>query len=70
MSRGSIRYDSYEGISPKYSGKVYVGGIGADVTKDQLEAEYEGFGRIKDCWVARNPAGFAFVEFYNEKDGK
>ena len=65
----TMSFDSYDGCSPEYVGKVYVGGIGEDVTRGQLESEYGEFGDIKDIWVARNPAGFAFVQFYEEKDG-
>ena len=62
--------DNWDGADPKYIGKVYVGGIGADVTRSELEAEYGKYGSIRDVWIAHNPAGFAFVEFYEERDGK
>lgn len=51
-------------------GKVYVGGIGGDVTRDELDREYSKFGRIKEVWVAKNPPGFAFVEFMDERDAE
>ena len=61
--------DNWDGCDAKYKGKVYVGGIGADVTRSELETEYGKFGSIRDVWIAHNPPGFAFVEFYEERDG-
>jgi len=47
--------------------KLFVGNLG-DVTKRELEVEFGRFGRLKDVWISRKPAGFAFVEFLNSKD--
>ncbi|ELT98383.1 hypothetical protein CAPTEDRAFT_123867, partial [Capitella teleta] len=48
--------------------KLYVGDLLESVTKDDLEKEFRQYGRIKEVWVARNPPGFAFIEFAHEKD--
>lgn len=46
--------------------KVYVGNLGNDGDKHELEREFEKYGKLYDVWVARNPPGFAFVEFYDQ----
>ncbi|XP_046841202.1 RNA-binding protein 1-like [Xenia sp. Carnegie-2017] len=50
--------------------KVYVGGLPNDARKEELENEFSRFGKLQDVWVARNPPGFAFIEFYDERDAK
>ena len=48
--------------------KLYVGDLLEGVTKEDLEREFGKFGRLQDVWLAHNPPGFAFVEFYSSKD--
>lgn len=50
--------------------KVYVGNLGENGRKDELEREFKKYGRLHDVWVARNPPGFAFVEFEDQRDAK
>ena len=50
--------------------KVYVGGLPPDARKEELESEFSRYGKLHDVWVARNPPGFAFVEFFDERDAK
>ena len=50
--------------------KVYVGGLGDNGRKEELEKEFEKYGTLKDVWVARNPPGFAFVEFEDLRDAE
>lgn len=50
--------------------KVYVGNLGSNGSKQELEREFERFGRLHDVWVARNPPGFAFVEFVDVRDAE
>ena len=50
--------------------KVYVGNLGDNGNKEELEREFERFGRLHDVWVARNPPGFAFVEFEDLRDAE
>lgn len=50
------------------STKVYVGDLGPHGNKQELEKEFEAYGALKSVWVARNPPGFAFVEFEDPRD--
>ena len=50
--------------------KVYVGGLGDQGRKEDIEKEFEKFGSLHDVWVARNPPGFAFVEFEDLRDAE
>ena len=50
--------------------KVYVGNLGDNGKKEEIEREFERFGRLHDVWVARNPPGFAFVEFEDARDAE
>ena len=51
--------------------KVYVGKLGAEpLEESDLEEEFEDYGQIKSIFVARNPPGFAYIEFYSTRDAK
>ena len=50
--------------------KVYVGNLGNNGSKKELEREFERFEKLHDVWVARNPPGFAFVEFVEYRDAE
>merc|ERR1712130_44679 len=53
------------------SGKVYVGNLGADpLEESDLEEEFEEFGSITSIFVARNPPGFAYIDFDDDRDAK
>ena len=43
--------------------KVYVGNLGNSGNKTELERAIGYYGPLQSVWVARNPPGFAFVEF-------
>ncbi|XP_078362914.1 serine/arginine-rich splicing factor 3-like isoform X1 [Oculina patagonica] len=58
------------GRTEKGTFKVYVGNLGNNGSKKELEREFERFGRLHDVWVARNPPGFAFVEFEEYRDAE
>lgn len=47
---------------------VYVGGLSDDIQKEDLEREFGKFGNLRKVWVARNPPGFAFIEFEDDQD--
>ncbi|XP_042903183.1 RNA-binding protein Rsf1 [Parasteatoda tepidariorum] len=47
---------------------VFVGGLGNDTQKEDLEREFSKFGNLTKVWVARNPPGFAFIDFENDDD--
>ena len=50
--------------------KVYVGGLTKDASRDEIERAFEYYGKLKNVFVARNPPGFAFVEFDDNRDAE
>lgn len=50
--------------------KVYVGDLGSSANKQELEDAFSHYGPLKNVWVARNPPGFAFVEFDDARDAE
>lgn len=50
--------------------KVYIGNLGENGTKYEIEAKCIKYGPLRNTWIARNPAGFAFVEFEDQKDAE
>lgn len=52
------------------STRVYVGGLTDSVKKEDLESEFEKYGKLNSVWVAFNPPGFAFIEFNNHSDAE
>ncbi len=50
--------------------RVYIGDLGSSGSKQDLEKEFEHFGPLKSVWVARNPPGFAFIEFEDPRDAE
>ena len=50
--------------------RVYVGGLSQGTKKEDLESEFEKFGKLNNVWVAFNPPGFAFIEFSNKTDAE
>ena len=50
--------------------KVYVGNLGNNAAKHELEAAFGKYGPLVNVWVARNPPGFAFVEFEDPRDAE
>lgn len=50
--------------------KVYVGELGTNATRHELEDAFGYYGPLRDVWVARNPAGFAFVMFEDPRDAR
>jgi len=55
---------------PSYETKVYVGDLGSSASKLDLEEAFSPYGRLTNVWVARNPPGFAFVEFEDNRDAE
>lgn len=43
--------------------RIHIGNLDVSMTQSELEAEVRQYGRATSVWVARNPPGFAFVEF-------
>lgn len=50
--------------------RVYVGGLTEGIKKEDLENEFEKFGKLNSVWVAFNPPGFAFIEFTSHGDAE
>lgn len=50
--------------------KVYVGNLSESCLKADVEGAFSKFGSLKNVWVARNPPGFAFVEFQDSRDAE
>ncbi|KAL6766294.1 hypothetical protein ACKKBG_A35455 [Auxenochlorella protothecoides x Auxenochlorella symbiontica] len=50
--------------------KVYVGNLEPDTQESVLSDEFSKYGRISSCWLARNPSGFAFVQFEDPRDAE
>ncbi|XP_040587082.1 serine/arginine-rich splicing factor 3-like [Mesocricetus auratus] len=48
--------------------KVYVGNLGNSGSKTELQRTFGYYGPHRSVWVARNPPGFAFVEFEDPGD--
>lgn len=50
--------------------KVYVGNLGTGAGKGELERAFGYYGPLRTVWIARNPPGFAFVEFDDPRDAE
>ncbi len=48
--------------------KLFIGDLARDVNEKDIERSFSHYGAIRSVWVARNPAGFAFVEFEDGRD--
>lgn len=48
--------------------KVYVGGLTKSASREEIERAFNHYGKLRNVFVARNPPGFAFVEFYDPQD--
>lgn len=43
--------------------KVYIGNLSEGASKSDVESSFGKYGPLRNVWVARNPPGFAFVEY-------
>ena len=50
--------------------KVYIGDLGYGAAKQEIEDAFMRYGNVLNVWVARNPPGFAFVEFEDPRDAE
>ena len=50
--------------------KVYVGGLTRNTSKEEVERAFGHYGRLRNVFVARNPPGFAFVEYEDSHDAE
>lgn len=49
---------------------MYVGDLGNGAAKGELERAFSYYGPLRSVWVARNPPGFAFVEYEDSRDAE
>lgn len=49
---------------------MYVGNLGTGAGKGELERAFSYYGPLRTVWIARNPPGFAFVEFEDPRDAE
>lgn len=47
-----------------------MGELGHGCPKQELEEKFSKYGALRNVWVARRPAGFAFVEFDDPRDAE
>jgi len=52
------------------SRKVYVGNLSKGVTESDIDRAFNYYGTLTNVWVARDPPGFAFVEFEDKRDAE
>jgi arginine/serine-rich splicing factor 7 len=50
--------------------RVYLGNLDPRISKEEITDEVSRFGKLTDVWGARNPPGFAFVTFEDERDAR
>jgi len=50
--------------------KVYIGNLGNNASKHEIETSFTKYGPLKNIWIARNPPGFAFAEFEDPRDAE
>lgn len=50
--------------------KLYVGNLSSSATRTDLDKEFGYYGRLVNVWVARNPPGFAYVEYEDSRDAR
>jgi RNA recognition motif-containing protein len=50
--------------------KVYVGGLTRNASREELERAFGHYGKLRNVFVARNPPGFAFIEFEDTQDAE
>ncbi|XP_062309460.1 serine and arginine rich splicing factor 7a isoform X2 [Osmerus eperlanus] len=65
-----MSYSSSRGSSRNTDCKVYVGDLGNGAAKGELERAFSYYGPLRSVWVARNPPGFAFVEYEDTRDAE
>ncbi|XP_029655722.1 uncharacterized protein LOC115229529 [Octopus sinensis] len=48
--------------------KVFIGDLPRDASESEIQSAFNKYGTVRNVWVARNPPGFAFVEFDDPRD--
>lgn len=44
--------------------------MGTSASKHEIESAFSKYGTLRNVWVARNPPGFAFVEYQDNRDAE
>lgn len=50
--------------------KIYIGDLGNDATRYELEDAFSPFGSVKNVWIAKRPPGFAFILMDDPRDAE
>ena len=50
--------------------RLFVGGLNDNVDRRDLEREFRVYGDVEDCFVARNPPGFAFIVYKKSREAE
>ncbi|XP_025416565.1 RNA-binding protein 1-like [Sipha flava] len=50
--------------------KVYIGNLKSNANKYEIEDLFTKYGPLKNIWIARNPPGFAFIEYEDPRDAE
>lgn len=50
--------------------KVYIGNLKSNTSKYEIEDLFTKYGPLKNIWIARNPPGFAFIEYEDPRDAE
>lgn len=50
--------------------KVYIGNLGNNGSLYEIKSIFAKYGKLRNAWIARNPPGFAFIEFEDSRDAK
>jgi len=50
--------------------KIYIGDLGSDATRYELEDAFSPFGSVKNVWIAKRPPGFAFILMEDSRDAE
>lgn len=53
-----------------YPSRVYVSGLGPNVSQTELRKQFEKHGPIVSVWISRNPPGHALVFFLEPRDAE
>ncbi|XP_020671967.1 serine/arginine-rich splicing factor RSZ23 isoform X1 [Dendrobium catenatum] len=48
--------------------KIYVGNLSSRIRELELSNEFRTYGLVRSIWIARNPPGYAFVEFDSRQE--
>ena len=58
----SREYDVPYHVRVSIDCKIFVGGLGEEGTRIELEDSFQKFGPIKNIWLAKAPPSFAYIE--------